>query len=63
MDDVILEFAVNPKGRNSTLTFGGRSNPILRKVSAETNVRMFIPGPDSHTNRATLEGSFDQVKR
>jgi hypothetical protein len=63
VDDVILEFSINAKGRNSTLTFGGRTNPILRKLSAETNVRLFIPGPDSHTNKATLEGAFDDVKR
>lgn len=63
VDDVILEFAINSKSRTSTITFGGHTNPIQRKLSAETNVRMFIPGPDSHTSKATLEGTFDNVKR
>jgi hypothetical protein len=45
------------------MNIGGSSNPIIRKLSAEMNVRIFIPSSQSGSQIATFEGSFDNVIR
>lgn len=67
VDDVVLEFIINY--RKPFFLYGGKKFPILRNLSAETNVRMdfpeFNPKEQSYKEAqpVTLEGNSEDVKR
>ena len=64
---MVAEFALH-KTKHSFLTDKG-GLAVIKKVSADTNVRIFIPGPDNTSSgfmpggmqksNASLEGSFE----
>lgn len=67
VDDVVLEFIINY--RKPFFLYGGKKFPILRNLSAETNVRIdfpdFNPKEQSYKEAqpVTLEGSSEDVRR
>lgn len=67
VDDVVLEFTINY--RKPFFLYGGRKFGILKKISADTSVRIFFPEFNPKTQAfkdaqpVSLEGNSDNVKR
>eukprot|EP01038_Epipyxis_sp_PR26KG_P007981 gene7981-10822_t len=71
VDDVVFEFTINPK--KPFFLYGLKQHSIIKNLSADSNVRIFMPAKDPETHAfisqnsqpaaMSLEGSFENVKR
>jgi hypothetical protein len=67
VDDVVFEFTINY--RKPFFLYGGRKFGIIKRISADTNVRIFFPefNPKEQSFReslpVSLEGSSADVRR
>lgn len=71
VDGVVAEFTINR--RKHSFLLGNRGIPVIKKTSAETNVRIYIPDKEtfqnnngfhgSHSINCSLEGTCEDVYR
>lgn len=63
---MVLEFVINY--RKMFFLYGKFADPIISRISARTNVRIYFPEPPanhdySKAEHFTLEGSFENVTK